>query len=141
MRRSPVESVLTAVVSTLRSSTGLTALLGSSSGVYNNAEQGAPFPYVVVSSPADRRLDTFGRFGAELVVNTQVVSQGRGDKEASQILDQVIRALNFATLDTTQHTSIGITWDNSERYMETINGVTTRYHVGMFRVWTEQSST
>jgi hypothetical protein len=139
VRRSPVETVLTSVVSALRASTGLTALV-SSTGVYNNVEQGASFPYVAVTSPSDRRVDTFGRFGSELVVNTQVVSQARGDKEASQILDQVIRALNFATLATTQHTALGITWDNSDRYMETINGVPTRYHIGMFRVWTEQSS-
>jgi hypothetical protein len=140
VRRSPVETVLTSVVSALRSSTGLAALV-SSTGVYNNVEQGASFPYVAVTSPSDRRVDTMSRFGAELVVNTQVVSQARGDKEASQILDQVIRALNFATLATTQHVALGITWENSERYSETINGVPTRYHIGMFRVWTEQSST
>jgi hypothetical protein len=139
MRRSPVESVLTAVVSTLKGSTGVMGLV-SGTGVYNHVEQGALFPYVVVSSPTDRRVDTFGRFGAEMLVNAQVVSQSRGDKEASQILDQVIRTLNFAVLPTTQHTSIGISWDASERYSETINGVQTRYHVGMFRVWTEQSS-
>lgn len=136
MRKSPVESVLTAVVGTLRTSTDMT--LVSSTGIYNNVEQDARFPYVVVTSPVDRRFDAVGQLGSEVMVNVQVVSQARGDKEASQILDQCIRALNFTPLETTQHDTFGCAWDSSERYSETINGVQTRYHVGMFRVWTGQ---
>lgn len=140
MRRSPVEHVIRAVVTTLRASTGLTALIGSTTSVYNNVEQGATMPYVVVSSPSDRRVDT-SRFGAETLLNVQACSQFRGDAEAAQVMDQCVRALNFAVLPTTQHATLGCAWDNSERYSETINGVQTRYSVGMFRVWTEQSST
>lgn len=145
MRRSPVEHVIRAVVTTLQASSGLTALIGSSSGVYNHVDQGAAMPYVVVSSPADRRLDT-SVFGAETLINVQAVSQAFGDRDAARILDQCIRALQptsapFTVLQTTQHTTLGCAWDNSERYSETINGVQTRYHVGIFRVWTEQSST
>lgn len=139
MRRSPVETVLTSVVTTLRGSTGLTALV-SSTGVYNHVEQGATYPYIVVTSPTDRRMDTVGQLGAEVLVNVQVVSQARGDKEASQILDQGIRALNFTALPTTGHQAFGCAWETSERYSEVVNGVQTRYHVGTFRVWTGQST-
>jgi hypothetical protein len=139
VRRSPVEAVLTAVVGTLRGSTGLTGLI-SSTGIYNNVDQGAALPYAVVSSPTDRRMDTIGQLGSEVLVNVLVASQARGDKEAAQILDQAIRALNFSVLPTTQHDTFGCAWENSERYSDTINGVTTRYHVGIFRVWTGQSA-
>jgi uncharacterized protein DUF3168 len=145
VRRSPVEHVIGAVVTTLRASTGLTALIGSTTAVYNHVDQGASMPYVVVSAPSDRRMDT-AVFGAETLVNVQVCSQYKGDKEATQVYDQCLRALQptgspFTVLQTSQHTALGCAWDNSERYSETINGVQTRYHVGIFRVWTEQSST
>lgn len=140
VRRSPVEFVLRAVVATLRTSTGLTALIGSSTSVYNHVEQAARMPYVVVTSPSDRRMDT-ARFGAETLVNVQAVSQTFGDYDAAAIQDQCIRALNFTPLSTTQHTTLGCAWDNTERFSEVINGVQTRYHVGIFRIWTEQSTT
>lgn len=140
MRRSPVEAVIGAVVGKLKASTGVTGLV-SSTGVYNHVEQGASFPYVVVTSPTHRRNDTMGRFGADTMVNVLAVSQARGDKEGAQILDHCTRALDLQSLSTTQHATLGIAWESSDRYSETINGVQTRYHVGMFRVWTEQSST
>lgn len=140
MRRSPVETVLTTVVGALRASSGVTGQVGST-GIYNHVDQGAAMPYIVVSSPVDRRVDTVSQFGAETMVTVQVVSQARGDQEASRVLDHCIRALDFATLGTTGHTSFGCSWENNERYSETINGVQTRYHVGIFRVWTGQSST
>lgn len=141
IRNSPVEAVLSATVAKLRSSTGVTGLVTSTTGIYNNVEQGASYPYIEVTSPVDSRLDTMSRFGSDVLVNIKAVSQARGDKEAAQVLDQCVRSLNFAVLSTTApHASIGITWENSERYAETINGVTTRYHVGMFRVWAEQTS-
>lgn len=141
MRRHPLEFVLTAVVTTLRASSGLTALIGSSTAVYNNVAQGAAYPYVVVSSPTDRRMDTMGRFGAETLVDVKAVSQYPGDLEAARIHDQCVRALNNQILATTQHTTLGVAWDSAERFAELVNGVPTRHQVGTFRIWTEQSST
>ena len=138
-RRSPVEAVVTSVVSTLTGSTGVTV------GVFNNVPQGTAYPYVEVTSPASSRVDTFSRFGADVPVNVKVVSQGKGDQEAARILNACIVALggeggsNVLTL-AAPHRSLGMSWDNDDRYAETVNGITTRYHVGMFRVWTEQTS-
>lgn len=140
MRRSPLEFVLTAMVTALRASSGLTALIGSSTAVYNNVEQGAVYPYVVVSSPTDRRMDTFGRFGAETLVDVKAVSQYPGDREASRIIDQAKRTLDLQPLATTEHTTLGVAWDTGERFSEIVNGIVTRHAVGTFRVWTEQSS-
>jgi len=140
VRRSPLEFVLTAMVTALRASSGLTALIGSSTAVYNNVEQGAVYPYVVVSSPTDRRMDTFGRFGAETLVDVKAVSQYPGDREASRIIDQAKRTLDLQPLATTEHTTLGVAWDTGERFSEIVNGIVTRHAVGTFRVWTEQSS-
>lgn len=140
VRRSPIEAVLTAVITTLKNSSGLTAVLGSSTGIYNEVPQGAAYPFLEVTSPTDRREDTFGRFGSSVLVDCKAVSQAFGDQEPSRLTDQVIRTLNFATLATTQHTALGITWEQNERYADVVNGIKTRYHVTSFRVWTEQSS-
>lgn len=140
MRRSPLEFVLTAIVTTLRASAGLTTLIGSSTAIYNNVEQGAAYPCVVVSSPTDRRLDTFGRFGAETLIDVKAISQYPGDREAARIIDQAKQALDFQALATTQHTTLGIAWDSGERFAEVVNGIVTRHHVASFRVWTEQST-
>lgn len=137
MRTSPVETVLTAVVSALRGSAGVTGYV-SSTGVYNNVPSGARYPYVVVTSPTDRRMDTIGQRGAETMVNVQVVSQEPGDQQASRITNECIKALDFAALQTTQHDTFGCAWESSDRYSETINGIQTRYHVSIYRVWTGQ---
>jgi hypothetical protein len=82
-RRSPVEAVLTAIVSTLRASAGVSAI--ATGGVYNNVPQGTAFPYLEVSCPSDRPVDTCGRFGAELLVDVKAVSQAFGDQEPSRM--------------------------------------------------------
>ena len=140
MRRSPITAVLTGVVGTLRASTSLTALVGSSTSIYNNVDQGAAFPYVVVTSPTDRPVDTMGAFGVESLVDVKAVSQYRGDKEAADIVDACMGALHFARPTITGHTVLGTAFENGERFHEMVNGIVTRHHVATFRVWTEQSS-
>jgi hypothetical protein len=139
-RRSPITAVLTGVVTTLRASTDLTALIGSSTAVYNHVEQGATFPYVVVTSPTDRPMDTMGRFGVESLVDVKAISQYHGDKEAADIVNACVSALHFQRPTVSGHTVLGTAMENGERYHEIINGIVTRHHVATFRVWTEQSS-
>ena len=138
VRRSPVEAVLTGIVTALRASTGVSAL--ATGGIYNNVPQDTGYPYLVVTSPTDRRMDTMGRFGASVIVDLKAVSQYQGDREAAQILDHCQRALNFQPPSTTGHQILGVTWDSSDRYQEVVNGIPTRTHVATFRAWTEQSS-
>lgn len=139
LRRSPVEQVLTGIVTALKNSTGVTGL--ATGGIYNNVPQDTDYPYVVVSSPVDRREDTARRYGAIVSVDVKAVSQYPGDKEASQIIDQCLRVLHFQPPTTTQHTVLGIRYEDGERYSEVVNGIVTRHHVAMFQVWSEQSST
>jgi hypothetical protein len=138
IRRSPIETVIGSVVTVLKASTGVTGL--ATGGVFNNVPQNTPYPYVEVTSPLDQRVDTFSRRGNEAKVTVKAVTQAPGDQQGARIINACVSALEDAVLATSQHSTLGITWDNGERYKETINGVTTRYHVGEFRVWTEQTS-
>jgi hypothetical protein len=138
LRRSPVAAVIGAIVTTLKSSTGVTGL--ATGGVYNHVPQGTSYPYVVVSSPTGRRQDTFGRFGGETLIDIKAVSQYQGDRDAANILDHCGRALDLQPLATTQHTTLGIAWETDDRFAEVVNGLVTRHHVATYRVWTEQSS-
>jgi hypothetical protein len=139
-RRSPITAVLTGVVSTLRSDTGVIGLVGSSTGVYNNVEPLAAYPYIVVSSPTDRPMDTYGRFGVETLVDVKAVSQYPGDKEAADLVNAAVSALHFVRPTIGGHTVIGTAYENGERFQEVVNGIVTRHHVATFRIWTEQSS-
>jgi hypothetical protein len=139
-RRSPITAVLTGVVSTLRSDTGVIGLVGSSTGVYNNVEPLAAYPYIVVSSPTDRPMDTYGRFGVETLVDVKAVSQYPGDKEAADLVNAAVSALHFVRPTVSGHTVIGTAYENGERFQEVVNGIVTRHHVATFRIWTEQSS-
>jgi hypothetical protein len=139
-RRSPITAVITGVVSTLRADSAVTALVGSSTGVYNNVEANASYPYLVISSPTDRPVDTYGRFGVESLVDVKAVSQYPGDKEAADIINAAMSALHFVRPTMSGHTVLGTAFESGERFQETINGIVTRHHVATFRVWTEQSS-
>lgn len=138
IRRSPVEHVLTGIVTALKNSTGVTGL--ATGGVYNNVPQDTPYPYVVVTCPSDLRQDTAQRYGAELMVDVKAVSKYPGDKEGAQILDQCMRTLHFQPPTTTQHAVLGIRYDTGERYSEVVNGLVIRHHVASFYVWSEQST-
>ncbi len=137
-RRSPDEAILTAIVTTLKATTALTAL--ATGGIYNNVPQETLPPYVEVTAPSARREDTFGRFGASTLLDVKSVSQAFGDQEGLRIRDQVIRALNDTTPTSTGHAILGIAWDQNDRMEDVVNGTRTRYHIASFRVWTEQSS-
>jgi len=138
-RRSPVEAVLTGVVATLQGAAGLTALV--STRVFTHVPQATPYPYVAVTSPTDVRRDTFGRKGAEVIVDVKAVSQAEGDREAARVIDQCIRALDFTLPTVSAHQILGLAWDGSERFEEVVNGIRTKHHVATFRAWAEQSTT
>lgn len=147
IRRSLVEPVIGAVVTLLRASTSVTGL--AAGGAHNNVPQGTAKPYVEVTVPFDQRVDTFGRFGSQSSVTLKVVTQdsdlARGDLQGIRLMNACIQALggqggsNTIALSS-PYAGLGISWDSCERYTETVNGVTTRYHVGQFRVWAEQTS-
>lgn len=137
-RTSPIEDVITALVTTLRATSAVTDL--ATGGIHNHVPQGTSYPYIEVSCPTDRREDTFGRYGAIALIDLKVSSQAHGDREALRITNACITALNNTTPALTSHTTLGISWDTTDRFRETINGIVTRTHVATFRVWAEQTA-
>lgn len=136
-RTSPVEDVITAIVTALKADAPLLAL---TTRIYNNVPQDTAYPYVEVTSPSDARIDTFARYGSTVLVDVKAVSQAFGDKEPSRILDACITALNNTLPSLTSHTTRGVAWDGSDRFREVVNGIVTRHHVGTFRIWSEQQT-
>lgn len=137
-RTSPVEDILTAVVTTLKAASAVTTL--ATGGIFNNVPQQTAYPYIVVTSPTDRREDTMGRFGDAALVDVKAVSQAKGDQEASRILDACITALDFQQPAMSNHVALGLAWESTDRFEEIVNAIRTRTHVATFRVWTEQNT-
>lgn len=139
--RIPFEAVLTGVVSTLRNSTSITGLVGSSTAIYNDVEPGARRPYLVVTIPVVLPKHTAARFGAESLATVKAVSEFTGDREAARIIDRCVEALHFAKPTiAAPHVVLGTRWESVEPYHEVLNGITIRHHPANFRVWTEQTS-
>ena len=137
-RESPNVAILTALVTTLKADSSVTT--AATGGVYNNVPQNTDYPYIEVVSPSDRREDTMGKFGAATLVDIKAVSQAFGDKEAAEIIDACITALDLTTPTLGGHVTLGLSWDSGERFRQVINGIVTRYHVATYRVWTEQAT-
>lgn len=139
-RRSPIEAVLTSVVSRLTASTGVTGL--ATNGVHTEVPQGLTgYDYVEVTSPAWSRADTYGRKGAHTLVQVKAVGSGPSKQKAIRILDQCVRAMTGSLPTASQHTVLSAEVESGGvSYAELVNGVRVHHEVGMFRVWTEQSS-
>lgn len=141
---SAIEPVLRAIVTQLKSSTGVMGLLATTDSVFNDVRQGSLYPYVVVGSPTEVRWDTYGCPGKTLTVQVRAVTNGdvdRGDKKGAQILSACIARLHFNhTTGVTDHFLSGMVYDSGESYTELVGGVTVRHTVGIFRVHVTQST-
>lgn len=140
---SAIEPVLTAMVATLKGSTGVTGLLSSTGAIYNDVPQGATMPYVEVALPTEVRWDTLGCMGKQLTVQVRAVTNGdvdRGDKKGAQILSACIGALHFQRPTVTNHVLGGMVYDTGDTFSELVNGVRIRHTIGIFRVLVTQST-
>ena len=97
-------------------------------------------PYLEVTAPSDRRVDTVGRFGGECLIHLHAVTDGAGDQQGNRILDLAIQAVDFQHPTLTGHSMLGLAWDDSVRYTETVNSIKVHHHVASVRAWAEQSS-
>lgn len=66
--------------------------------VYDRVPDNAAYPYIQIAASQMLQSDPQGRTGGEEYLDLQVVSRGRGWKEAQGIADQIHDALNGATL-------------------------------------------
>lgn len=141
---SAIEPVLTALVTQLKASTGVTGLLSSTGAIYNDVPQNAVMPYVEVGLPTEHRWDTLGCMGKRLTVQVRAVTNGdvdRGDKKGAQILSACIGALHFnPTTGIAHHLNAGMVYDSGDTFQEIVSGVRIRHTIGIFRILVTQST-
>jgi len=138
-RQSPDEAIAGALITRLRSSSGVTALVSSRS--FTQVSSTEAKPYVKVNFPTGRRVDTASRYGAHTLVDVIAVSDGQSERTGVRVRSAAIQALNAQTLSlTSPHQMLGLTWETNVELDEVINGVTTFQHIATFRVWTEQTA-
>lgn len=131
-RRSPDEAILTALVTQLDSAT--------TSDSYTEVPQGTAAPYVKLTLPTSRRMDTFGRFGATTVVDVDSITAGPSQQPGLRVRHAAIEALDNQRLSVSGHAMLGTAWETNEYFAEMVQGVKHHHHVATFRVWTEQST-
>jgi hypothetical protein len=138
-RTSPNEAIAGALVTQLRAHAGVTALVAAQS--YTDVPQTATPPYVKVTFPTGRRVDTASRYGKHTLVDVIAVSQGDSKRTGVRTRDAVVQALNAQALSlTAPHRLLGLTFETDAEMDEIVNGVKTFHHIATFRVWTEQTS-
>jgi hypothetical protein len=142
-RRSPTQAVLTAVVSRLQSTTGVTGR--APRGVYAHVPQATPIAsssdaYVVVAAVTGSRQDTYGRLGMQTLLQVRGVTVGDSLLPGVQLRDHVQRALTASAVTASEHTVLGLSLDGEESYTEILNGLSVHHHVSLVRVWTEQTT-
>jgi hypothetical protein len=138
-RQSPNEAIAAAVVTQLRAHASVTALVSAQS--YTDVPQTVTPPYVKVTFPTGRRLDTASRYGKHTLVDVIAVSQGTSKRAGLRIRDAAIQALNAQALSlTAPHRLLGLTFETDADVDEVVNGVPTFHHIATFRAWTEQTS-
>jgi hypothetical protein len=101
-------------------------------------------PYLVVESGSERAFNTMGgpallKWGSETTIRVRVVSQYRGDAEASSVLSLAKQRLDGQPLTVPGYGSASVDFVAATLLKDTIGGVTTRELVGDFDVTVHQS--
>lgn len=94
MSGSPQWLLQTAIYSRLTGDATLTALLASSTAVYDDVPDGVAFPYLTIGQFTGAPRDTMGTTGRDVTVTVHAWSQYEGKKEAEQILSRVDEMLD-----------------------------------------------
>lgn len=84
-----------AVYAALTSNSELMSLI---SDVYDFVDQNLEYPYLTIGESSDSEYDTFYEVGRDSLFSVHVWSNGRGTKEAYNILDKVYESLNRVKL-------------------------------------------
>jgi hypothetical protein len=101
----------------LTADAALTALLGGPR-VHDDVPQASPFPYISFGHSLVRDWSTGSEDGSEHVVTLHVWSQGKGKKEAHEIMDAVRSALHDQALSLAGHRLVNLRHELSEARRE-----------------------
>lgn len=124
-------SLRQAIWAALNADSTLTSTYGA--GVYQRVEDDTRLPYVVIGPVVENALNTFGRFGRELVVQVDIWHDDIESKEVYQIADRVDELLDFTTsLSPTGYNLIALHLDSKETiHEEKFIHVASRYRAFM----------
>lgn len=110
--------------------TAISALCGGR--VYDDAPDGATFPYITLGEFTENRLDTFGRKGKNITATLHIWSQYHGTKEATDTLALMDAALDQVALTVTGWNLIDISREFAETFKDPDGE--TRHLVARYRV-------
>jgi hypothetical protein len=122
------------IFATLTADATLAALLGGAN-VHDDVPQASTFPYISFGHWLVRDAGTGSEDASEHVVTLHVWSQGRGKKQAHEIMDAVRTALHDQALSLTGHRLINLRHELSETRREP-DGETT-HGIVRYRALTE----
>ena len=127
----------TAVVTALKASAAVQALLGADARVYDDHPVDIPvMPYVTVGEFVTAPFDTKTSIGREATVSLHVWSSYRGRKEAEQVLKAIYDVLHRQTLTVSGYSFILGQFIGSESFIDA-DGIT-RHGVCRFRFTLDQ---
>ena len=132
-----------AVLALLKATTALTAIVPAAR-VVDDVSARPTLPYVLVESGLEHPLNTMGppsalKWGSTAVVQVRVVSQYRGEAEATQIMGLVKAALDGQPLNVAGYASVVVAFESARMLKDTIAGVVTREFVADFAITVHQS--
>ena len=129
-----------AILTTLRATSGLTALLASGqSSILDHAEASTDYPYVAIGEATARvgEADSKDSDVMEQTLTIHTWSRYRGLKEVKQIMAQIVGALDNASLSITGHNLLRSRFEFSATFLDP-DGLT-RHGVQRFRVTTQKA--
>lgn len=126
MPLTPEWSLQKAVFAALEADAALTSLIGAGR-IYDDAPQGASFPYITFGATLARDWSTGSDTGAEHVLTLHVWSRAAGKKEAQAIMRILREALHDEPLVIEDHRLINLRHEFSDTSRdpdgETVHGI------------------
>lgn len=132
-------AIHTAVYSTLHGDATLLTLV---SGVYNDAPEGADYPFIVLGSATSDPWHTMGGAsvgrGFDTTITAHIWSRYQGDLEALRIFDRVVALLDFQSLTVTGYGTVVTSLDHGRVLVTDVDKLETRHLPAVFSVLVHQ---
>lgn len=110
--------------------------------IYNEVQEGAGYPHVVISKPTETPGHTFGGatvgLGWTNIIRIHTYSRYKGDKEALLIHQRIVTLLNFQPLTIAGYPQVSVAYVQGRPLVEDIEKIRTRHVVGEFEVMVHQ---
>jgi Protein of unknown function (DUF3168) len=92
------------------------ALVAAVEGIYDDIPASESFPYIFIGRHTTDRFNTFDKQGKNMVLQIFIYSQYQGNKQALEILDLVIEALDYQTFTIATQTLVYCRYEQHSMY-------------------------